>query len=266
MKGIFKVELKRAFTKKQNIFIIMLGVFVCLYSVLVRDHSLLFFDYSAKDIDVNAARLEIQKEMNVFPFWFNGMDLYTLIMPLIASLPYSTSLLLDRKINLNNMICLRTKCKKYLISKITANALIGGVVTSVPPLIFLAILYCTLSHQIVEFGVHPTGFMKSLFMTNPLRYILYYSLIAFLFGAVYATLSMAVSIFTNNKIVTTITPFVYWFLGSFILETFKLISISPAMTNAFFVRTNSNLYLILGQLIVFLFLGVTIILKGYRKE
>lgn len=266
MKNILKIELKRAFLDKKNIFLILLGVIIHIYSLLMWEHGILFFDFSASDINIEAAIEGVKRNINKYIFWHHGMDLYTVFMPLLSCLPYSTSLAIDRKSTFINYIITRTKKRQYLTSKIIANALVGGFVLAVPSLIFYLSLTVMLPSEIFKSGVHPVGFMSDLFIKQPEKYIAFTIMIEFLFGATYATFSLAISKFTENIVIIILTPFVYWYIGTFILERLQLIVLSPAVFNAFMVRTSSSLYSIVGQAILISGVSVCFILKKEKSN
>lgn len=260
LKYILKEEFKRAFLNKRIILLIILGLVIHIYSLLVWEHGVIFFDYSAVDINLDAAVDGITEAINRYTFWYRGMDIYTIIMPLLACIPYSTSLYFDRETNFYTYIITRTKKKNYFISKILVNGLVGGFILGLPTLLFYLFLTIIVPGPIIDFGVHPIGFLSELFMRNPNLYILFTILIEFLFGMTYATFALAISKFNVNKILILLTPFVCWYVGTFIFERLKFFAISPASFNAFMVRGFSNIYIILGQAVAIMTISTLIIL------
>lgn len=266
MKYVLREEFKRAFLNNKFILLIILGLIIHLYSLFVWEHGVIFFDYSAEDIVLDAAIEGITKAINRYTFWYHGMDIYTVIMPLLACIPYSASLYGDKESNFYNYIVTRTKKKNYFISKIIINGLIGGVVLALPTLLFYILLIILVPGPIIDFGIHPIGFLSELFMSNPNLYIVFTILIEFLFGITYSTFSLAISKFNVNKISILLTPFIYWYVGTFIFERLKIFAISPAAFNAFMVRGFSNIYMILGQAITIITISVFIILYKNGDE
>ena len=63
-----------------------------------------------------------------------------------------------------------------------------------------------------------------------------------------------------------LTPFICWYVGTFIFERLKIFDISPAAFNAFMVRGFSNIYIILGQAITIITISVFIILYKNGDE
>lgn len=266
MKYILKEEFKRAFLNKRIILLLILGLLIHIYSLFIWEHGVIFFDFSAPDINLDAAIEGMNRAINRYTFWHHGMDIYTVIMPLLACLPYSTSLNLDKESNFYNYIVTRTKKKHYLFAKILINALAGGIILALPTVLFYIILILTVPGPIIEFGIHPLGFMSNLFMSNPNLYILYTILIEFIFGATYSTFALSISKFNVNKVLIVLTPFVYWYVGTFIFERINLFIISPAAFNAFMVRGSSNIYSILGQAIIIATTSILIILNKNGDE
>ena len=195
LKYVLREEFRRAFLNNKFILLIILGLIIHLYSLFIWEHGVIFFDYSAKDIVLDAAIEGISKAINRYTFWYHGMDVYTVIMPLLACIPYSASLYCDKESNFYTYIVTRTKKKNYFISKILINGLIGGVVLALPTLLFYIFLIILVPGPIIDFGVHPIGFLSELFMSNPNLYIIFTILIEFLFGVTYSTFSLAISKF-----------------------------------------------------------------------
>ncbi|MDY4251878.1 MULTISPECIES: hypothetical protein [unclassified Clostridium] len=260
MKYVLKEEFKRAFLNKKFILLVILGLLIHIYSLFVWEHGVIFFDYSAEDIVLDAAIEGITKSINRYTFWYHGMDIYIIIMPLLACIPYSASLCGDKESNFYTYIVTRTKKKDYFISKIFINGLIGGVILALPTLLFYLLLTFIVPGPIIYFRVHPIGFLSELFMSNPNLYILFTILIEFLFGFTYSTFALAISKFNVNKVFILLTPFIYWYVGTFIFERLKFFAISPASFNAFMVRGFSNIYMILGQSVAIMTISILIIL------
>lgn len=109
LKNIAIVEMKRAIINKRFIILIILGIIVHIYSLYVWDGGYIFFDYNATDINIEAAKTVVATGINRYTFWYHSMDVYTVIMPLLACLPYSTSFMEDKKSSFINYIATRTK-------------------------------------------------------------------------------------------------------------------------------------------------------------
>lgn len=240
MANIFKIEIKRSICTKYFIFLLFLAIIIHVYSNFVWDSGFIFFDYSAPDINREAAKMIINQSINRYMFWYHSMDVYTVIMPMLATLPFGASLMSDKKTGYYNFIVTRVSKARYLMAKITANAFAGGIVLILPSIFYYLIIAMTTSGSTSHLTDHPIGFMSSIFMNAPQKYILYYTIFEFIFGVVYATFAMAVSCLVSNKIVISLIPFLYWYVGTFVFERINLQAISPAMANAFMVRGNSN--------------------------
>lgn len=268
MKNILKIELKRALISKYIVLLIFLGIAIHLYSLFCWDGSLIFFDFKATDINVSAAKEMLYYSINKYIFWYHGMDTYVVISPLLPCIPYAVSLMTDKKSTFYNYIVTRVRKKYYLIAKIIANSIVGGIVTVTPTIVYYLILSFTTRSLVYKFPVYPVGFLHNLFMSNPEEYIAVFMLIEFVFGVVYACFAMAISCFSDNKIIITLTPFVYWYVGTFAFERISFLKfLSPAMFNAFLDRGDSSLFVILFQAITMLITSIFIILhknKGWE--
>ncbi len=266
MRNILKIEIKRSLFAKIIIIVSLAGLLVHLYSLYSWDGGFIFMKTHGKGVDHAATVKLLKVSINKYIFWYHGMDTYMMIAPLLACIPYGTSLMVDKKTNFTSYVITRVKRRSFLISKVIANALAGAVIVTIPSVLFYLILTLTTPNTVFKFGVYPIGFMHNIFMKNPEKYILFYMIIQFVFGAVYATFSMAIACFTENKVIITITPFVYWYIGTFVFERVESLRLlSPAAINGFMCRGFVNIYDIIIQAIAIFVISVAIIFLRNRE-
>ncbi len=157
---------------------------------------------------------------------YSPLDLWMLILnygfypyaaTLLAALPHADSLLSDRRQGVLRSFCLRRSYLQCLVSKLTANAVCGGLAASMPLVILAVVIHIGVppleSGQ--AFTMYQPGFpvdpLTWLF-ERPYLYIGGLILLAAAFGATCATFGMAVSTWIDNPGWVLASPFVAYAL------------------------------------------------------
>lgn len=216
------------------------------------------------------------------PFLYNAYDAViwaqkgpiSLLVPLVATLPFADSFALDRVQNYLSYVLVRSSLRRYFISKFLTNLLVGGLAVALPLLILFIITSITYPRGLLPIaesravvGGYPDGPMSHLYRLAPDWYILFLVAIGFIFGAVYATLSLAISLITTNRYIILATPFLLYHLANFVLAILRLEVWSPPATfipDA--VQGNSSLTMF-GELGgIFLLSVLSLLLLGNKKR
>lgn len=181
------------------------------------------------------------------PFYYNAYDAFIwaqhfgflrLIAPLIAVLPFSDSLGLDRVSGFLRLVLVRTSYWRYLIAKVVACMLAGGLALG------LSLLLCFVCANLVfprglnfaEYEVRiisilePTGRLGPfgvLYWTAPDLYIFSLIVQGFVFGAIYALFGLAISAVSDNRYIALATPFIVYILACFVTEILQIPQWSP---------------------------------------
>ncbi|MGL5694940.1 MAG: hypothetical protein ACRCXA_12740 [Peptostreptococcaceae bacterium] len=97
----------------------------------------------------------------------------------------------------------------------------GGLVVILPTIIATIIYFIifdstSFPSNIVE-PMFPQNILSNLFVTDPFKYMLFYTFILFFIGATYSTFGLAVSIYSKRILFGMIVPFIYWYGGSVII-------------------------------------------------
>ena len=129
MKSYIKEELKRAFLSKMTIITALFSILLMIIGMF--DSGELPFSW-VPDLSV----------MYIFSIGFNeGMSCYlALLFPLIVSIPFATSFISDCQCGLFKYLSFRLKRRHYYRIKFIINALVGGFVLVIGPLVGLIIL------------------------------------------------------------------------------------------------------------------------------
>ncbi len=221
MKGIFSLELARAFNIRRFAAILVLA----LGSVLAGIGRVSFLTGPQTIHPVNAWLL------------IQFYTPFTLLAALFATLPFADSLLEDRQQGFLLPILLRTPYRRYLGAKVLATALSGAA----------ALLLAQAVHfLVVQLFIHgdaaartftllstsnpsePRGPLGSLYAVSPWGYLGVMIVVAMVFGACYSLLGLGISTLIHNRIITLLGPLVLFQALSFLQVRTRSI---PAVLN-----------------------------------
>jgi hypothetical protein len=253
--NVLKAELKRAFCGYSFYLAILVGFLGGFMGIAVaNDFKFIVFHNSSAYLD-----------------WSWGMEFIAIIAPIIAVLPFGDSLVLDRTSGLLPHLLLRVSSGKYIAAKWLANASAGALaVTLVIILSFIFALTIKPLPLPLEWVEYMQGLIDSgrnigplieLFVKAPGLYILFTVGIGLLFGAAYATLALALSVFSRSRYLVLAAPFlVYWVISNF----FALINLHGwAPWNALMVfGSPASVISILLPLLLLLLAGTLILIPA----
>lgn len=138
----------------------------------------------------------------------SGFGPFAAIFPVLA---YSTSFCGEYRSGYLKLLLSRMSWKKYAATRILTTALAGGMVIALP----FAVMCATAYH----YGVHGLPQNGMYAGTNVAYYIQHYGdfyvmagkvILGFLFGAMWALFGMAFAVWSGNKYVTLVAPFVLY--------------------------------------------------------
>jgi hypothetical protein len=211
MKRIFNEELNRAFHNPRFLIIIVLA----LASFFIGNYRLPS-PMSSPDVALHPVnRLILNLSYGEFGF----------LAALLTTLPFADSFLDDINQGFLRLIIQRTPYHKYLNAKVLVVGLTGGFSLLLAVLIiFLAGLSKPGNWNTTQFfsgsanAIMPPGPFGSLYMVDPLFYLIYLLVSAFGFGVVYALMGLAISSVIHNRYITLAAPLVFVQLLNFLEE------------------------------------------------
>mgnify|MGYP005830114569 CR=1 FL=1 len=218
------------------------------------------------------------RSFNVFYKWI-GMNSFSFetqllyfLLPILSSIPYSSSYLLDEKTGFIKNIYTRTTKRNYLISKFISNFMVGGMAFFLPIIINLVIVSLILPSvqpEIVDgvTSIDYTSMWAELFYSNPYIYIFSYAVLNFLFGGLFATIGLACSVFVNRIFVLILCPFILYL---FLFFAFQLTG-NPALIPFKYLIPGQpvsgiTLNIILIQFFALLIISIIVFFGGIRKR
>lgn len=200
---LLKLDFKRAFFNKQFVIVALIGI-------------LLSITHFFTEIFPNI-RYYNGGSATFSPFlkWISNdkFSIYSLllfmILPILASIPYSDSYWIDKNSGFLKNIYTRAKKTDYILSKYITNFIVGGVSITLPLIVSLYLLFMSLpaiNPSIFFQGDLGRNMFSSLFYLHPYMYILVYLFMSFMFGGVFASIGLAVSTYCKNKFLVVAIP------------------------------------------------------------
>ncbi|MCI8554862.1 MAG: hypothetical protein HFJ80_07965 [Clostridiales bacterium] len=140
-------------------------------------------------------------------------ELYFLLLPLLATIPYGASFHTDLNSGLVKNLFLKTKKRHYFAAKYLAVFLSGAAAVLIPLLVNLALTAATLPSLMPEIGprtfpVMTTDMWAGLFYTHPYAYLFAYLLLIALFSGFLPAISLCVSFYVKNRFAVLLSPFI----------------------------------------------------------
>lgn len=229
-----KIELERAFRSKGMTLSLFIGYSIGILHFIQqvfpwRNDVLSFFDGT-----------QMTSPLSLYNMWI-GMDdtntwlvIYLTIFPILATLPFATTYFDDIKSGYIKNVCTRTKKTSYMVGKYISVFVAGGIVVVLPMLLNL-FLTATVMPAINPamnglFKLCGAALYANIFFTYPFLYICIYMMIYFIYGGVFATISLAVSNIVKYKFIVALSPFVVFYgLGiiSSILRFILTMEVTP---------------------------------------
>ena len=195
--------------------------------------------------------------------WWLGVDrsqalsgVFYFLLPLLASLPYSWSVSVERRSGYSNTVFSRTERGKYYVAKCVATFASGGAVAAVPLLLNFVICACMLPAltpdivDVVYTGVFEEAMLSELFYTIPLLYVALLASATFLFSGLWAVAVSALSLFVRNRIVYTVAPFLSLVLLEYLNITILAGAVGTSLTPFEFLRGSGGAFAADGRVLL----------------
>lgn len=184
-------ELKRAFFHKRMYMTIAIS-FICIWLYIIGE--VIF------PLPNNAVNLFVSS----YHFGF-----ISLVLPILACLPYTTSYLEDCKTGHIQYARIHMSLSKYIFTKILVNGLAGGLgilLGCVLSFVTLAIVEGVEVNKINIFPIEAIVFYQ-LLQTSPLLWMCVLFLVIFVAGFSFATFGLGLSVLLRNPYLTILGPF-----------------------------------------------------------
>lgn len=208
VKNYFKSEIKRALFGRNAIISFLITLTVLIIAFLEFAAPFFSLDKSFDAIDIF---IRIRSTSNA--------AFLVIIFPLLASIIFSDSYLLEKETGFTKFIYSRLSIKKYACIKVIVNAIVSALVGITASFIILMLL-------IYKYGIRVTN---QVLVGGPFSYLLdsntgrveYAIILVLITGVCYmtiATLALGISAWIKNRYLALIIPFFYYILCGTLLE------------------------------------------------
>ena len=187
------------------------------------------------------------------------------LAPLIASIPFSNSYILDKEEGRLNRLFTIVEPKKYFISRLIVNALVSGLVFLIVETILLVFLIS--AYGINNIPIEVVGAFSAIYYSSKMAYIIILLCISFLSAASFSTFILGISTLTKSKFLILLVPLSYVVVTGVI---FPNIGVSSGLNVMALFQMDINITLtglniILYDLILFLIGSFLLYYVGYKK-
>ena len=153
-------------------------------------------------------------------------------------MPYSDSLVSDRKSGYDRLLISRSNAYVYSCSKYLVSGLSGGICITLPLLLFLVICFLLFPHVPVAEVRLPELLFSGIFLENEWLYCFIVIVHTFVFSFVYSTVGLAMSIVSWNRFTALLGPAIFVYSVSVVLgfipyNKLNLTGLSPLYFFAF---------------------------------
>lgn len=268
MTNLLKQELKRAFTGKWFMLALTIGLLISISHFVVQTTTTIAIPEDIIKPMLSPSVL-LASWMGGNNYNLQGYLLY-LLLPLLATMPYAYSYHQDKKLGYLKNILTRTKPINYYISKWIGVFLSAGTIIIIPLILNLLLfmtVYPTMKPQPAAgyYAIIDSSLMADLFYHQPLQYILFYLLLAFVFAGLIGTIGLVIEFFTEYLFIVLLSPFLIYIFTASILEMMRLEHYSPNN----FLRPSygkGNLVIILIEaIIIFSLTFIPFIFHGKKR-
>lgn len=228
MKNVLKNEISRSFFNK------MFFISMAISSVLVVWYSIERIPFCIESNNLFANELYADGFFETsFTNWIGSHKLYLqqdilyVIIPILAVLPFGSSLYNDINQGYVKGIFTRTSKNKYLISKYIAVFLSGGCAVVIPMILSFLISSCFLPTMLPEASYLFTNIdsvckWSDLLFVNPFLYYSLYIIMTFFFSGALACMALFITYFSSKNFLVLVFPFFIYIFSSMLFELMGL--------------------------------------------
>jgi|LSQX01.2.fsa_nt_gb hypothetical protein len=184
-------------------------------------------------------RQYLEQKDNYINFIFTSLALggYLIFTPLISVLPAVIHFCDELNTGYYKFVVLRKGRTSFIVSRWLSNAIAGGIATAGPIVLMtmIALIRCKpYTQQMMDEGsfspLHSSIFMPFELLWGGLFPVLMIIAFAFIFGAVWSTIGLAVSTLIPNRYIGLCAPFILFFFLHLLFSFLRLEKFSPVNT------------------------------------
>ena len=144
------------------------------------------------------------------------------LLPLLAVIPHAWSLGAELKSGYIAQTYSRTSRRRYAVAKHLSCAASASLIAIVPIALNFILLACFIPayqpdvYEVIYLGVYEDMLWSELFYTQPVVYIILYTILPGIICALWAGFVMALSYFVGNRVILIAAPYLFLFIVQFI--------------------------------------------------
>lgn len=221
------IEIKRIFKRKSLYVALLIGIVIAFLEVFSNNHIKLksqdFIDFS-NGVYNNLMLYNVGKYMRMLQ----------MIFPLMVTIVFADSYLEDVKSGFIKNIITRYDKKKYLVNRFLVNFVISGLIISIPYIVNY-MLYASFIPSIepkIFFSspaLEARNFLPRIYYKFPLLHVFIRIFLLFIYGGTFSSIALVSSIYSRNKYVITIIPFIIYVAMDVITQMLLNYRYSPMM-------------------------------------
>jgi hypothetical protein len=210
---MLSVELRRAFGSRSFLLAFAVGLAIVLFHVVVH----VVPDANAYIAGWAATSHKGEYPLSLYQTWLGAgrpeSQIFFLVLPLLAALPYGASLLEDRSSGYVTGIVTRAARVRYYAAKAAAVFLTAAVAVTLPLLIdfgLTALFFPALPPEATtgDFPLTAATWGGDLFVSHPLAYVFLSLGLLFLWAGLIGLTTVPLSYLVRNRILVVLVPFV----------------------------------------------------------
>ncbi|MRG27180.1 hypothetical protein [Laceyella tengchongensis] len=241
--AVFRQELSRAFLGKNFFLALFVAIALCSVGIMMA-----------------GLPRPIVAEQAYFP-WVFGLEIYSFVVPIICVWPFADTYAMERNSGYLNFVRMRMEHRTYVRIKLLINALVGGVVTSVPTLM-LTIFTLSIYPKTFDADNQIGGAFSSLLPENVVLYMFVYVFLHFVFGVVYATFGFGLSLYIQKRYLILTIPFIFYHVFNFLFAQIETLSaLKPPSTFLPHAATFSTGWTAFGELLIIFMVSLVFVWK-----
>ncbi|MGN2337709.1 hypothetical protein ACTFIN_06240 [Clostridium cagae] len=240
MIACLKNDFKRALNSKNTLLAIII--------------STIFYIIGLYDV-IDFVRFDLREFRDVY----DAIDMFinirvsylALVIPIIASLPFSASYIMDIETGYLKFIYSRMSKRKYLVVRTLTNSLISGIVILISSVFIFIVLFFIFGINYNSKFNEVSSVWISLYFYDKVYYFLFLLIMSFIFNVAFSTLSLGLSPYLKNKYLTILSSFIYYVISATIFISLHLYKFNAVLL--FHLE-----YLTIGQILLYDFALITI--------
>ncbi len=192
-------------------------------------------------------------------------NVLALIFPMLVCLPLAVKYVTEWQSGYLYLMLSKMSIKRYVLTKLLTNALIGGLLVSIPAAICLIML-------VIDKGLSVGSYMESswqinlfpmLYETHPVGYACMMLLAFFLCGAVFATLGLGIGAILKKRYLAILLPLAYY-IGTAVAFPGGPLNATNMYTLGH-LFSNELIFCLIHEMILFI-VGATLFIMGVQRN